>query len=353
MAIVTATGPELNQAGPGSVRSGETSQWALAWRYFRRRRMGMVALVLLTILVGAAVLVPAFSPFNYKAFGTVSNQPMGSADVSGQVHWLGTNEHGTDLLVLLFAALRTTLALAVPAAIASVLIGVALGAAAGYYGGLLDAVLSRVADLMLSLPALPAYLFFGQLLRRTFLGSDLGGSSEAVIAANVPATFSVSILVFTLFSWMSVYRLVRASVFSLRERPFIEAARALGAGNRRIIFKHLLPNSLSPVIVAGIFILSDLIIAMSILSYMELLGLTQDSPNVTANTATGSEPSLGGLLAMSNYVGSMWFIIDLDPSHSMRAYSILLPNLLILLVALSINYIGDAVRYSLDPHRHF
>lgn len=312
--------------------------------------MGMAGLMMLVALVLMATFVPVLSPFEWYDMETATmwNQPAGTVDSSGRVHWLGTTERGADLLELLFVALRTTLAIALPAALLSVSIGSALGAVAGFYGGLLDTVVMRVTDLLLAIPALPAYVILGQYLRWTvFRYADFGTSSAAMPAWTL-SLLSVTVIVFTALGWMGVCRLVRAQVISLRQQSFVEAARALGASNRRIIFKHLLPNSSAPILVASIFLVGEFMIALSILSYVDV-GMNEGTFSV--NNGTGGQPSLGSMLALSNYTGSTWFLANLNPLETMRAYTIILPCFLLLLIVLSINYIGDAARYALDPHR--
>jgi peptide/nickel transport system permease protein len=312
--------------------------------------MGMLGLLMLVTLVLMSVFVPIISPFDWQAMDTATmwNQPAGTVDSTGLVHWLGTTERGADLLELLFVALRTTLAVALPSALLSVLIGSALGALAGYYGGLLDTAVMRLTDLLLAIPALPAYVILGQYVRWTlFQYADFGSGSDSMSAWAL-SLLAATVLVFTALGWMGVCRLVRAQVRSLRQQAFIEAARALGASNRRIIFRHLLPNALAPILVASIFLVGEFMIALSILSYIDI-GLNEGTFSV--NNGTGGQPSLGSMLALSNYTGSTWFLANLNPLESMRAYTIILPCFLLLLVVLSINYIGDAARYALDPHR--
>ena len=312
--------------------------------------MGMVGLVMLVLLVLGAIFVPLLSPFEWRATNmpTMWNQPAGTVDpITGDVHWLGTTERGSDLLELLFVSLRTTLVVALPATLLSVLIGSALGAAAGYYGGLFDFVTMRISDLLLAVPALPAYLILGQVLRMYFFQWRAASGTDTMDSFAMPL-LSITVIVFTVFGWTGVFRQVRAQVLSLRQQPFVEAAKALGASNRRIIFKHLIPNSMAPILVAAIFLVGEFIISLSILSYIDL---TSYEGSTTVNNGTGGQPSLGGILALSYYTGSTWFLLDLNPLQSMRAYTILLPAVLILLIVLSVNYVGDALRYALDPHR--
>ncbi len=349
-ATPTIARPDRDMPAAGKIRRLSSSQWAVAWRHFRRRRMGMVGLLMLVTLVLMAIFVPILSPFEWRATdqATMWNQPAGTVDAEGRVHLLGTTERGSDLFELLFVALRTTLAVALPATLLSVLIGTILGASAGFYGGLIEAIVMRVTDLLLAIPALPAYVILGQYLRWTvFRYADFGSGTDAMDAWTV-SLLSVTVMVFTLFGWMGVCRLVRAQVISLRQQAFLEASRALGASNRRIIFKHLLPNALAPILVASIFLVGEFMIALSILSYVDIA--TQEG-TPTVNNGTGGQPSLGGMLALSNYTGSTWFLANLNPFESMRAYTIILPCILLLLIVLSINYIGDAARHALDPHR--
>jgi peptide/nickel transport system permease protein len=211
----------------------------------------------------------------------------------------------------------------------TVVVGIIVGVVAGYYGGWVDTALMRFTDFMLALPLLPMYIFGFRLLITTLdpqqlLADTMGG---------VTITFAI----FTIFGWMGVARLVRGSFLSLRTLDYVEASRALGAGNRRIIFRHLLPNALAPVFVAATFTVGDFIIWESVLAYF-VQGIV-DPPT----------PSWGNMLVGGiHYVGSL---TSLNPFADIRAFLFLLPTLMIFISVLCINYIGDTLRDILDPRQ--
>jgi peptide/nickel transport system permease protein len=188
----------------------------------------------------------------------------------------------------------------------------------------------RCTDFMLALPLLPMFLFAIRLIRTApGLGTWFDDNP-------VPGTLGSIALVFALFGWMGIARLVRGSFLTLRTLDYVEASRALGAGDRRIVLRHLLPNALPPVLVAATFAAGDFIILEAILSYF--------GQGVYEYAA----PSWGNLLAgAQNYV---WYVANLNPFQEIRGYLIFLPTAMILASVLSINYIGDALRDVLDPH---
>ncbi|HVG00569.1 MAG TPA: ABC transporter permease, partial [Chloroflexia bacterium] len=303
-------------------------------------RAGVAGLITLSSLISLSILVPIFAPYEsgFPGVPALWDAPAGVVDPSGHVHLLGTIGGGADFLVVLLSALRTTLSIALPAAFTSVLLGFSLGALAGFYGGFIDALIMRLADLMLALPTVPAYIFFGIILRSSLLHFNAGDSDNETLRQYAFSVSLLTILLFTLFGWMGVSRYVRASILSLRQQPFVEAARALGASDGHIIMKHLLPNSIAPLIVSATFAVGDFIIALAILSYMD--------------RAVAASQDLGALIVTAFSRGHLWYMSTLNPFEDMRGYTIILPCVMILLVVLSINYIGDALRYALDPHRH-
>jgi peptide/nickel transport system permease protein len=309
--------------GPGQV--------SLLWQRYRRHRGGVVALVVLGLLVLAIALIPAVTGFTpLEASPLASLAPAGSTDaMSGKVHLLGADYLGRDVLTRLFYAGRASLLVALIATAVTVTLGVIVGAIAGYYGGWIDTALMSFTDFMLALPLLPMYIFGFRMLVTTFdpqqfLVDTMGG---------VTSTFAI----FTIFGWMGVARLVRSSILSLRTLDYVEASRALGAGSRRIIFRHLLPNALAPVFVAAAFTVGDFIVWESILAYF-LQGIV-DPPT----------PSWGNMLVGSiQYVGRL---ASLNPFADIRAFLFLLPTLMIFVSVLCFNYIGDTLREILDPRR--
>lgn len=308
------------------------SRAATRWRQFCAHRPGLIGLIVLSALVISSIVVPLFSPFDHNAVNPAAQfAPAGTVDpISGQVYVLGTDYLGRDFFSRLFYAGRTSLLVALMATVAVVIVGTLVGATAGYYGGWTDSLLMRCTDFMLALPLLPMYLFAVRMLRTQ---PGLAGFFEDNSAFSTMASIA---LVFIMFGWMGLSRLVRGSFLSLRTLDYVEASRALGAGSRRIIWKHLMPNAIAPVLVAATFIAADFIILETVLSYFG------------QGVYEYSAPSWGNLLAGSqNYV---WYVASLNPFQEIRGYLIFLPTLMILASVLSINYIGDALREVLDPH---
>jgi peptide/nickel transport system permease protein len=212
-----------------------------------------------------------------------------------------------------------------------VVIGGTIGALSGFYGGWLDTILMRFVDLMLAIPTLPILLIAAKMLTTSQLlshpmifGKDVGSLGSVIMI----------VIILAAFGWMGVSRLVRGSILSLRSLDFVEATRALGASNRRVIMRHLLPNSFAPIIVAATLAVGDFIVAEAALSF---LGLGIQDPT----------PSWGNML--SNAQSYMQFITNINPFEEIRGYLILFPGLMILLTVLSINFMGDALRDALDP----
>lgn len=271
----------------------------------RRRRVtrslpaALAALVVLAVAVVAA-LAPALAPYD-------PNQPnlMHMSRPPGGEHMLGTDMLGRDVLSRLVYATRVSLLVAVTAVLINVTIGTLLGAAAGYFRGWLDNVLSRVADAFMSFPVLPLVI--------------------VLVALFGPSLLNV-IVALALVGWPEVFRLVRGETLSVRERDFVQAAVSLGSRDARVIFKHVLPNVVAPVIVAATFGVAQAILTEAGLSF---LGLGLRPPNA----------SLGNML------------LDAQSITVLRSHPWLWipPGALIVSVVLSVNYLGDWLRSRLDP----
>jgi peptide/nickel transport system permease protein len=329
----------------GSYATANASWSGLAWHRFRKKRLGMLALLTLAVLVVAVVLVPLFSPFSVDAMQGPLYwlKPMGTVGSEGHVHLLGTDNLGRDIFTRLFTGGRTTLAVALVAALAVVVIGSLLGAIAGYYGGWVDKLLMLVVDFLLAFPLLPAYIFAIRIVRDAFLPAQLLAirginiTTQSSAQNSAPVVIGVTILVLVMFGWMGICRLVRSSILSLRSRAFVEAARALGASNRRIILRHLLPNSIGPLVVAAAAAVGDFVIIEAVLAYFN------------QGIIDFFTPSWGNMLASTQ--GYIFTITELNPWVDMRPYLIILPTFMILLTVLCIYYAGDALREVLDPHQ--
>ncbi len=293
-------------------------QWAVAWMRLRRHKLAMIGLVILGIIALACLLASVIAPYQYDAIdlGQAYAPFMSPGDSGAPAHILGTDKLGRDIFTRLLYAGRISLFVALSVTLLSISLGMVIGATSGAFGGSVDTVLMRLTDLMLTIPSLPILLIISSSLRQyaslqSFLGSNL----------------SVVIIIFVLviFGWMGVARLVRASVLSLRAQEFIEASRALGSNKARIIFQHLIPNSLAPIIVAATLSFGEVIIAESALSF---LGFGVMPPT----------PTWGNMLNEAHNAPLEYLFIQA-----------LSPGICIFLTVLSINFIGDGLRDALDP----
>ncbi|MGB9627125.1 MAG: oligopeptide ABC transporter permease [Thermodesulfobacteriota bacterium] len=268
------------------------------WRYFKRNRLavGGSLVILLTFLV--AGLAPIIAPHD-----------PGKTDVSLKLkppsseHYLGTDQLGRDVFSRMLYGSRVSLSVGFVAVAISILIGILVGALAGYYGGWVDSVLMRFVDVMLCFPS-----FFLIL---------------TVVALLGPSLFKV-MLVIGITSWMGTSRFVRAEFLSLRERDFVQAAKALGVRDRRIIFRHILPNALAPVFVTATL---DVATAILVEAGLSFLGFGVQPP----------APSWGNILTEGRtYIFDAWWLT-------------LFPGLAILVTVLSFNLLGEGLRDALDP----
>ena len=232
-------------------------------------------------------------------------------------HVFGTNELGRDVMMRLIYGTRISMSVGILVALASSLIGLLIGALAGYYGGIMDSILMRVTDSLLSLPIIPVLIVLAAIdLRKVpVLGDMLSGSSESIFKL---------ILILCVFSWMQVARLVRGSILTLREREFILASKTLGATDFTIIMRHLLPNVLGPLLVSVTLGVGESILFESALSF---LGLGIQPPT----------PSWGNML------------FNAQELMYQAPFLAILPGLLILFVTISFNYVGDGLQDAIDP----
>ena len=294
-----------------SKPTASVSPWVEAWRRFKRHRLAYWSLWVLGLLVLAVLIGPLF----YKVG---INDVDFKARLAGpsSAHLLGTDDLGRDLLARMLYGGRISLAVGLSAMLMAITVGVIIGAIAGISRGWVDAALMWVTDLFLSLPQLPLLLLliflFREPLKQAF-GLEMG-------------IFILIVAVIGGFRWMPVARLVRAQFFSLREKEFVEAARALGASVPRQVVRHILPNSLGPVIVAATIDVAAAIIAESTLSFLGL-GFPPDIP------------TWGRIL----YDGRDYMDIAMHWA--------LFPGLAIFITVLTINFIGDGLRDALDPRR--
>jgi peptide/nickel transport system permease protein len=287
------------------------SPWAEAWRRFRRHKLAVAGLVVLVLMV----LMVAFGPLIWKL-------SINDIDFTARLktptlnHPFGTDDLGQDIFARMLYGGRISLSVGLSAMLMAMFVGVTIGAIAGISRGSIDTALMWLTNLFLSLPQLPLLLILIYLFREGLKGAF--GPEVGV--------FVLVVLVIGAFGWMPVARLVRAQFFSLREKEFVEAARALGASVPRQVVRHILPNALGPVIVAGTINVAAAIIAESTLSFLGL-GFPPDIP------------TWGRILFDSKEY------LDIAPHWAM------FPGTAIFLAVLCINFVGDGLRDALDPRK--
>jgi peptide/nickel transport system permease protein len=283
------------------------SQGQLAWRKFRKHRLALIGLGILGALFLIALIGPFLMPYDFLNVPR-PDQIVAIGRGPSLAHPFGeTGGLQRDVLTLVVNGARTSLFIGFSSMAMGVIIGTTVGAIAGFIGGFVDNLLMRIVDVMLSLPIL-----FVILVVANFLG---GGKGSPVLL----------VLIFGFFSWMGVSRLVRSLFLSIREREFVEAARAVGVRDRRIIFKHILPNALSPIVVAA-----SLIVGVNIISeaFVSFLGFGVDP----------TSPTWGNILANARTFipqGNWWW-----PFFSGMA---------IIVTVLAVNFVGDGLRDAFDP----
>ncbi|HLJ62169.1 MAG TPA: oligopeptide ABC transporter permease [bacterium] len=299
-----ATGRAVSTAAPAVavVRAPRsTSFWAIAGRRFLRHRLAVVGLIALAAVGGLAVFAPLLAPHGPTTIDPTQFQ----APPSG-THPLGTDSVGRDVLSRLLYAGRVSLTVGLLAVAIYVVLGTVVGALAGYHGGAVDTVLSRLTDVVLSFPPLIIILFAVSIFGRPSL-------------ANI-------IIVLGALGWPIVSRLVRGQFLGLRGLEFVQAARATGGSDARVVAHHLLPNAMAPVLVAATFGTANAILTEASLSF---LGLGVQPPTPSWGNMLTDAQSLTVLERMP------WLWVP--------------PGIMILIAVLAINFVGDGLRDALDP----
>ena len=302
-----------------------------AWRRFRKHKLAIFGVLTLLFLV---LMVTIFPPF-YVSYQVTKLEEVGAPmmveqptleDLIDHLNFVaimqgpsannpfGTDDLGRDLAARTLYGGRISLAVGLAAMLIAISLGTLVGAIAGFFGGMVDQLLMRVTDLFLSLPSIPLILLTVYLFRdpvQRALGPEVG-------------IFVIVVSMIGSLAWMQTARIVRASFLSLKEKEFVEAAVALGVSRRAIMFKHILPNALSPIIVAATLEIGSAIITESTLSFLGV-GFPADTPT--------------------------WGRLVTDGSQYLQAapWLALIPGFLIFLTVLSINFVGDGLRDALDP----
>lgn len=276
------------------------SQWREVWRMLKKNKMALLGLGILVILVLLALFADVIADYDTVVIKqNLANRLKGpSAE-----HWLGTDEFGRDIFARLIHGARVSLKVGIIAVGISIILGGILGALAGFYGGRIDNIIMRIMDVFLAVPS---------ILLAIAIVSALGPS-----ILNLMVAISIS-------SVPSYARIVRASVLSIRDQEFVEAARAIGANNARIIFRHIIPNSLAPVIVQGTLGVASAILSTAGLSFIGL-GIQPPAPEWGSMLSGGRQ-----------YLRYAWWVTTF-------------PGVAIMITILSLNLLGDGLRDALDP----
>jgi ABC-type dipeptide/oligopeptide/nickel transport system permease subunit len=292
-----ASGLELESRG----------QWAYARKRFLRHRLAVASLIVLVIILGAGLFADQIAPYSFET------QNLGASSQAPTLedrHYFGTDFLGRDYFSRVVYGIRTSEQVALLVALVSTVIGTFIGAIAGYYGGWIDNLLMRFTDLFLTLPTLAVLL-----------------TAAAFLGEGKPMRVA---LILALLFWTSLARIVRGSFLSLREKEFVEAAKAAGAGDTRIIVRHMLPNVVGPIAVQATLIVGIAILTEAALSF---LGFGIQPPN----------PALGKLISDG--------VAEATPAPGVQTawWLVTFPGVTIILIVLCINFIGDGLRDALDP----
>jgi ABC-type dipeptide/oligopeptide/nickel transport system permease subunit len=320
---------DLDLAHEAGVELKARSQWAYARMRFLRHRLAVASLIVLIGIGAVALFAEQVAPYGYdeipftdpEAFlenPNIVRDTIGQSPTTEGNHYFGTDQLGRDYFSRVIFGVRTSFWVALVVAALSTAIGTALGAMAGYYGGWIDNLLMRFTDLILTLPGLAVLLTAAQ-----FFGQGDVDVSAGPIQTTLPQPLVIGLILAFLF-WTAIARIVRGLFLSLREKEFVEAAKAAGAGDARIMIRHMLPNVVGPIVVNATLIVAAAILVEAALSF---LGFGIQPPNA----------ALGKLISDGQSEGfRLWWLVTF-------------PGLVIVIIALAINFVGDGLRDALDP----
>ena len=289
------------QAIDEQVAAVPVGQWALVWRRFIRHRIALIGAVVLGILVFVAIFGPLISPESPLGFNYFAGN---KAPSWGWRYLLGTDAQGHAIIMYIIDGARVSLEVGIFSTLITSVVGVVVGGVAGFFGGWVDSIMMRITDVFLTLPFLPLLIL---------LSAYMGGGHIIYV-----------ILIFGLISWSPTARLLRSYFLSLRSQEFVEAARAIGVSSVRIMFRHMLPNALSVVIVAATLNVAGFIIAEAAIDF---LGVGIHPPQVSWGLALSNSQAY---IAAGNW----WWP--------------LFPGIALLITVLSVNFLGDGLRDALD-----
>lgn len=274
------------------------SPWLDAWRSFRKNKLAVIGAIIVLFFILLAIFAPVIAPYGYKD-QVLSKRLLAPSSE----HWFGTDDFGRDILSRVIFGARISLWVGFLAVVGSIVVGCLLGILAGYYGKWIDAVISRIFDIMLAFPSILLAIAIVAVL-----GPSLKNALIAIAIINIP----------------NFGRLIRSRVLSVKQEEYIVAAKAVGMSNNRILFRHVLPNSMAPIIVQGTLAIATAIIEAAALGFIGL-------------GATAPEPEWGKMLS------------DARPFLMQAPWTMIFPGLAIMLTVLGFNLMGDGLRDALDP----
>lgn len=296
---------------PNIIKKPPRTLWRDAWQQFRRHKLAMFGSALILMIILFVLIGPSFHTIDPRKIDF-------SATLSGATlkHPFGTDSMGHDLMARAMHGGRISILVGLLSMFVGITVGTLIGAFSGFFGGAIDAILMRFTELCIALPRLPLLMIIIYLFRdklRTIMGPETG-------------ILILIVLVIGLLGWMTTARVVRASFLSAKEKEYVEAAISVGSSKSKLIFRHILPNVMSPVIVSATLNIGSAILTESSLSFLGL-GFPPDVPTW----------------------GRMLF--DAQSYLDIAPLMAIVPGMLIFLVVISINYIGDGLRDALDPQQ--
>ena len=268
------------------------------WRQLRRHKVAVASMAFFAVAALMCALAPLLTPYEFDAIDLAQIRQPPSAD-----HLLGTDDLGRDLWTRILYGGRISILIGIISAVVGTVLGSAVGAVSGFFGGRVDTVLMRLTDVAYSIPSLPLLI---------------------VLASFTRSAFVMIAVIIGLLSWMTTARVVRSEVLTIREMAYVEAARSIGAGNLRLIVRHVLPNVVGPIVVGATLAVGNALIVESSLSY---LGLGVQPPT----------PTWGNMLR------------DAQATMATEPWLTIFPGLAILFMVLAVNFIGDGLQDALDP----
>ena len=274
------------------------SPWLDAWRSFRKNKLAVIGAIIVLFFIFLAIFAPIIAPYGYKEQVLTKRLLAPSSE-----HWFGTDDFGRDILSRVIFGARISLWVGFLAVVGSIVVGCFLGILAGYYGKWVDAIISRIFDIMLAFPSILLAIAIVAVL-----GPSLKNALIAIAIINIP----------------NFGRLIRSRVLSVKQEEYIVAAKAVGMSDNRILFRHVLPNSMAPIIVQGTLAIATAIIEAAALGFIGL-------------GATAPEPEWGKMLS------------DARPFLMQAPWTMVFPGLAIMLTVLGFNLMGDGLRDALDP----